>query len=408
VGRVIAASNAHEILDVGCGTGIAARLFASAGCRVLGIDPDARMAQIARESGVEVQVARFEDWEADARRFDAVISAQAWHWVDPVAGAVKAASVLRPGGRLAVFWNVFDPPARLRAAFGRVYHRTLPDSPLRHFWSMPALTAHQMMSGTATTGIRQAGMFGPPEQWRFDWSRPCTREEWLDMVPTLGYHGEFPSAVLAELLAGLGAAIDAAGGTFVMRYTTVAVTAAVAGAVVLRASPGPSARGEERYQVEALGDSAARRRRGRAVLPVQFAQHPRGGLSNRGFPRLQFRPSPVTARVHLEKDKRSRLEKEIERSVAQGQAFREQPRRRDDRRREVRPPDPHPVGREPWVRSGLLADLESVHLPVDVVNPQLSVVLDIFLNDHGRTWARQGAQLQGIGGDREHAAEPPR
>jgi SAM-dependent methyltransferase len=230
VDRVIAASQGREILDVGCGTGIAARLFTSAGCRVLGVDPDARMAQIARESGVEVQVAKFEDWDADTRRFDAVISAQAWHWVDPVAGPAKAASVLRPGGRLAVFWNVFDPPARLRAAFGRVYHRALPDSPLRHFWSMPALTAHQMMSGTAATGIGQAGMFGPPEQWRFDWSRPWTREEWLDMVPTLGYHSEFPPAVLAELLTGLGAAIDAAGGTFVMRYTTVVVTAAVAGA----------------------------------------------------------------------------------------------------------------------------------------------------------------------------------
>jgi hypothetical protein len=44
---------------------------------------------------------------------------------------------------------------------------------------------------------------------------------------TLGGHGEFPPAVLADLLAGLGAAIDAVGGTFVMRYTTIAVTAVV-------------------------------------------------------------------------------------------------------------------------------------------------------------------------------------
>ncbi|MCW2935319.1 MAG: hypothetical protein JWM19_6281 [Actinomycetia bacterium] len=29
------------------------------------------------------------------------VAAQAWHWVDPVAGAAKAAVVLRPGGRLA-------------------------------------------------------------------------------------------------------------------------------------------------------------------------------------------------------------------------------------------------------------------------------------------------------------------
>jgi len=55
-------------------------------------------------------VAKFEDWDPVGRTFDAVIAAQAWHWVDPVAGAAKAAAVLRPGGRLAVFWNAFDPP----------------------------------------------------------------------------------------------------------------------------------------------------------------------------------------------------------------------------------------------------------------------------------------------------------
>lgn len=228
VDRVIAASRGREILDVGCGTGIAARLFASAGCHVLGVEPDARMAELARRSGIEAQVAKFEDWDAGDRQFDAVISAQAWHWVDPVAGAVKAASVLRPGGRLAVFWNMFDPPAELRAAFDGVYRRLLPDSPLRGLWSLPALTACQTISGAAASGIAQAGKFGPPEQWHSDWSRPYTREEWLDLVPTLGVHNKFPPAVLAELLTGLGDAIDTTSGTFVMRYATVAVTAVVA------------------------------------------------------------------------------------------------------------------------------------------------------------------------------------
>lgn len=230
VDRVIAASRGREIVDVGCGTGIAARLFASAGCRVLGVEPDPRMAEIARGSGVEVQVARFEDWDAGDRRFDAVISGQAWHWVDPTAGAVKAASVLRPAGRLAVFWNVFDPPAPLRAAFDGVYRRVLPDSPLRRLWSLPTMTACQLMCRTAVDGIRQAGTFAGPEQWRFDWSRPYTCAQWLTVIPTLGGHSEFPPAVLAALLAELGAAVDAAGGTFVMRYATVAVTAVVGGA----------------------------------------------------------------------------------------------------------------------------------------------------------------------------------
>jgi hypothetical protein len=34
-----------------------------------------------------------------------------------------------------------------------------------------------------------------------------------------------PEAIQTELLAGLGAAVDAAGGTFTMSYTTIAATA---------------------------------------------------------------------------------------------------------------------------------------------------------------------------------------
>jgi hypothetical protein len=45
------------------------------------------------------------------------------------------------------------------------------------------------------------------------------------MVPTSGGHSKFPPATLRELLAGIGAAIDAAGGSFTMRYTAAAVTA---------------------------------------------------------------------------------------------------------------------------------------------------------------------------------------
>jgi SAM-dependent methyltransferase len=225
VDRIVAASPGSAVLDVGCGTGIAARQFQAAGCRVLGIDPDARMADLARQSGLEVEVATFEAWDPAGRAFDAVIAAQAWHWIDPVAGAARAAQALRPGGLLAAFWNVAQLPPDLGDAFGAVYRRVQPDLPFTP-WARPLLDAYLAMCGKTADGMWQAGTFGQPEQWRFDWDRRYTRNEWLELVPTFGGHSQIPPAKRAELLAGIGAAVDAAGGGFTAQYATLAVTAA--------------------------------------------------------------------------------------------------------------------------------------------------------------------------------------
>jgi len=224
IDKIVVASPGRHVLDVGCGTGISSRQFQAAGAVVLGVDPDAQMAAFARRRGLEAEVARFEDWDPAGRTFDAVVAGMAWHWVDPLAGAAKAARVLRPGGRLAVFWYVFQPPPGLGQAFAAVYRRVLPGSPFAG-GTMPGLDSYSAFFTRAADGIRQAGSFSEPEQWRFDWNRPYTRGEWLEVVPTFGGHGTFPPATLQELLAGLGAAIDAAGGSFTMDYTAVVVTA---------------------------------------------------------------------------------------------------------------------------------------------------------------------------------------
>ncbi|NRQ40860.1 class I SAM-dependent methyltransferase, partial [Nonomuraea sp. NN258] len=216
-----------DVLDVGCGTGISARPFLNAGCRVLGVEPDARMAERARHGGVEVEVATFESWDPVGRTFDAVVSGQSWHWVDPDAGAAKAARVLRPGGRLAAFWNVFQPPSELGASFAAVYRRVLPDLPYSGN-TLPGLEAYEQMAGKAAGGMRGSGAFGEPELWHLPWERVYTREEWLDQVPTFGGHHLLPPAQLAELLAGIGEVVDAAGGSFTMNYTTLAITARLA------------------------------------------------------------------------------------------------------------------------------------------------------------------------------------
>jgi SAM-dependent methyltransferase len=224
ISRLVESAPGPDVVDVGCGTGIAGRQLQAAGCRVLGVEPDERMAQLARQSGLPVEAATFEEWDPGVRTFDAVVAAQAWHWVDPDAGAVQAARVLRSNGRFAAFWNVFVPPAEIAHAFADAYRRVptgLPFNP----WAVSPLDAYQTMGDRTAEGLGRCGRFGQPERWRFDWEHVYDRDGWLDMVPTFGGHTQIPAPELDRLLAALGGAIDAAGGSFTMGYATVVVTA---------------------------------------------------------------------------------------------------------------------------------------------------------------------------------------
>ncbi|MBV9919547.1 MAG: hypothetical protein JOY78_01655 [Pseudonocardia sp.] len=56
-------------------------------------------------------------------------------------------------------------------------------------------------------------------------SSGSTRDEWPDQVPTFGGHSLLTVDRLRPLPAGVGAAVDAVGRRFAMRYTTLAVAA---------------------------------------------------------------------------------------------------------------------------------------------------------------------------------------
>jgi SAM-dependent methyltransferase len=49
-----------------------------------------------------VEASSFEDWPLPEQRFDAVVCASAFHWLDPAVRFEKAATALRPGGHLAI------------------------------------------------------------------------------------------------------------------------------------------------------------------------------------------------------------------------------------------------------------------------------------------------------------------
>lgn len=225
VQRVVDASPGPRVLDVGCGTGIASRQFQATGCTVLGLEPDTRMADFARSRGLDVEVGTFEAWDPADRSFDAVVAGQSWHWVDPAAGAVKAAQVLNKHGWLVLFGHVFEPPEPMAEAFAAAFQRAAPDSPFNGQPATRPLALYQKMYATFADKITETGAFRRPEQWRFDWEQTRTREEWLDFLPTTGGLTRLPPTKQAEILAAVGQAIDAAGGHFTMTYTTLATAA---------------------------------------------------------------------------------------------------------------------------------------------------------------------------------------
>ncbi|MBL7253795.1 class I SAM-dependent methyltransferase [Paractinoplanes lichenicola] len=223
--RIVSRSPGRSVLDVGIGTGILARQLRAAGCEVLGVEPDPRMAAYARGEGFEVDEGRFEDWSPGGRVFDAVVAGQTWHWVDPSAGAVATASVLRPGGRVALLWNAAEPVGAVGAGFADVFERLMPGSPLAGVRGVSAAVGYGALLDRADEGLRASGGFGAVERWSDEWSRVYTRDEWLDQLPTQGLFTRMPAGQLAEVLGAIGAVVDAVGGSFRMHFTTLTTTA---------------------------------------------------------------------------------------------------------------------------------------------------------------------------------------
>ncbi|QKT06003.1 class I SAM-dependent methyltransferase [Gordonia sp. X0973] len=105
----LAAAPGIRVLDVGSGTGILARQLAEAGADVLAVEPDPRMARVARDHGITVEESTFEEWEDAGRRFDLVTFGQSFHWVDPQRALPKVRTILAPGGALILTWNRVKP-----------------------------------------------------------------------------------------------------------------------------------------------------------------------------------------------------------------------------------------------------------------------------------------------------------
>ena len=98
-----------HILEVGCGTGKATKLFAARKYNMICLDIGPDLLAVAQEqlksfANVSFALSAFEDWQTN-QTFDLVISATAFHWIKPNVRFTKSWDVLTPQGALATFNN---------------------------------------------------------------------------------------------------------------------------------------------------------------------------------------------------------------------------------------------------------------------------------------------------------------
>ncbi len=100
-----------DVLEIGTGTGLVTQALLARGVHMLvAVEPSAELVGYTRtrlpDPRLTLITAPFPD-VAIAGQFDLAVCAAAFHWMDPDAALARVKSLLRPGGRWAVWWNSY-------------------------------------------------------------------------------------------------------------------------------------------------------------------------------------------------------------------------------------------------------------------------------------------------------------
>jgi SAM-dependent methyltransferase len=121
-----------NILEIGCGPGIATTEFAKLGLSMVCLEPSQSACELARSHcadypDVEIINTTFEEWDLEIKKFDAILAATSLHWVDPEIRYQKTAAALKDRGLLILLWNTPPQPSyEIHQMLAEVYQAYAP------------------------------------------------------------------------------------------------------------------------------------------------------------------------------------------------------------------------------------------------------------------------------------------
>jgi SAM-dependent methyltransferase len=188
-----------RVVEVGCGTGQATVALAERRLRITCIELGGRLAAIARRNlaaypDVEVVQADFEEWDPSRRDYDAVVSFNAFHWIDPARRYELVARLLRPGGMLA-----FVEPSHVVPQDSDPIFREMQDD-----YRAVGLGGDKPPGPPADVAdwedeIEASGLFTDVLVRRHLFTRTYTADEYIALMQTASDHRLLPDHVREEL-----------------------------------------------------------------------------------------------------------------------------------------------------------------------------------------------------------------